>query len=279
MTERLEFYTECVGRFVSGDIINKRTKDHEGRPIPEDKQRFEFGVAFDKAQLWPMLTEQWYPWLATQLARDQNALNRLQQWFTTMSGFSMKVQDGDKPNDKGQINENTKGCFVIYFASSYAPKTVGPDLSEIDPTTVKRGYYVQVAGNIAPNEQPGDRAGIYLNCNVVRLIAEGDVIAGGVDPAAAFKGAAAPAQLPPGARPLGSSSPAAGQFGLPGVGVGAAPTPPAPPSAPGLPGVPAQPAAGGAAPSLPGVGGATGFPGNPPAHPGILNPPLPGTGQ
>jgi len=274
MSERFDFYTPVVGRFVNGSITEKRTKDSDGRAIEADAQRFEFGVAFEKAAIWPMLVEQWYPFLATALARDQNASQRMTNWFSTMSGYSMKVSDGDAPNRKGAVNEHTKGCFVIYFSSLFMPQTVGPDaaFTEIDAATIKRGFYVQVAGNIAPNGQPGDRAGIYVNANAVRLIAEGDEIRGGIDAASAFGGAAAPTALPPGAKPLGSTSGAGQAFGAPGL-----PGASAPASTPGLPGAsapaPAQTAPAGM-PGLPGVAPQTASAGSPPAgvvpHTGIL---------
>lgn len=266
MSDRLEFFTPVVGRFVNGSITEKRTKDSDNRDIPVDKQRYEFGVAFEKAAIWPMLTEQWYPFLGTALARDQNALQRMTNWFSTMQGFSMKVSDGDTPNARGAVNEHTKGCFVIYFSSMYPPKAVGPDpmFSEIDPAMIKRGFYVQVAGNIGSNEQPGDRAGIYVNGNVMRLIAEGDEIRGGVDAAAAFGGSAAPTALPPGARPLGSTS-----------GMGAAFGGGAPAGLPGLPGGAPAPVQTGPAvmPGIPGAAPTTASAGNPPGvvpHTGIL---------
>jgi Protein of unknown function (DUF2815) len=267
MAERLEFFTPVVGRFVSGSITEKRTKDQDNREIAPDDQRFEFGVAFERTSIWPMLIEQWYPYLASQLARDPNGMQRLQGWFTTMSGFSMKVADGDKPSSKGVVNEHTKGCFVIYVSSSYPPKAVGPDaaFTEIDPAAIKRGFYVQIAGNIAPNMQPGDRAGVYVNCNVVRLIAEGDEIKGGVDAATAFGGTAAPMALPPGARALGSASGGAAAFGgapgLPPAGV-PAPAATAPVGLPGLPGVGAAPST--VSPINPHTGILTGPPGLPP---------------
>lgn len=272
MAERLEFFTPVVGRFVNGSITEKRTKDNEGRPIPDDKQRFEFGVAFEKAAIWPMLSEQWYPFLASELARDQNALSRMTNWFSTMNGFSMKVSDGDAPNSRGAHNEHTKGCFVLYFSSMYAPKAVGPDalFTEIDPALVKRGFYVQVAGNLGSNEQPGDRAGIYLNGNVVRLIAEGDEIRGGIDAASAFGGAAAPTALPAGARPLGSASGNGAAFGaaptgMPGVGNAASAPAPAQTTPVGMPGML------GAAPQTASVGSTvphTGILAGPPGMPG-----------
>lgn len=265
MAERLEFFTPVVGRFVNGSITEKRTKDNDNRPLPEDKQRFEFGVAFEKTAIWPMLAEQWYPWLASDLSRDQNALTRMTNWFSTMSGFSMKVADGDAPNARGAVNEHTKGCYVLYFSSMFAPKAVGADpaFTEIDPAIVKRGFYVQVAGNIGSNGQPGDRAGIFLNGNVVRLIAEGDEIRGGIDAAAAFGGVAAPTALPPGARPLGSTSGHGAAFGAPGNAPAPAPAPAqtAPAGMPGMPG--AAPSTASAGSTVPHTGILQGPPGLP----------------
>lgn len=276
MSERLDFFTPVVGRFVNGSITEKRTKDSDNREIPADKQRYEFGVAFEKAAIWPMLTEQWYPFLAGAMARDQNALTRMTNWFSTMQGFSMKVSDGDKPNSQGAFNEHTKGCFVVYFSSMYPPKAVGPDpaFTEIDPAIIKRGFYVQVAGNIGSNDQPGDRAGIYVNGNVMRLIAEGDEIRGGIDAASAFGGAAAPTALPPGARPLGSTSGMGAAFGagapagLPGMpGVAPAPVQTAPAAMPGgLPGVAPTTASAGNV-GAPGVVPHTGILAGPPSFP------------
>lgn len=269
MSERLNIVTP-VGRFVSGDLQNKRSKDNKNRPIPEDKQRFEFGVAFPKADLWSLLTEQMYPWIAARATTDRNAAQRLQNWFQTFSGFSMKVQDGDKPNEKGQVNENTAGHFVMYFSSSFPPNTVDPSNNDIDPSLIKRGYYVQIAGTVAPNGtqgavfQTGEDAGIFLSGNFVRLIAEGDEIRTGMSAEDAFGGASAPTALPPGARPLGTTSGAAGAFG--GAGN--------PPSLPGAP-VPAQTGHAAPPPALPGgpVLPGTAFPGNaaPPYH-GIMQP-------
>lgn len=274
MEDRLDFFTPVVGRFVNGSITEKRTKDNDNRDIPADKQRFEFGVAFEKAAIWPMLVEQWYPFLATALHNDHNALSRMTNWFSTMQGFSMKVADGDAANSRGQLNEHTRGCFVIYFSSLYAPKAVGPDpmFTEIDPAMIKRGFYVQIAGNIGSNGQPGDRAGIYVNGNIMRLIAEGDEIRGGIDAATAFGGAAAPTALPPGARPLGSTSgmgaafgaaPAAGFPAMPGVAPAPAQT--APVAMPGMPGVAPATAYAGSAPNVaPHTGILAGPPGLPP---------------
>lgn len=283
MSDTLDFFTPCVGRFVSGSITEKRTKDSDNRPIAPDDQRFEWGVAFQKADLWPMLTEQWYPFLAQQLSADQNALTRMSNWFSTLNGFSMKVIDGDKPKRDGSVNENTKGCFVMYFSGNYAPKAVGndPAFTEIDPNVIKRGYFVQMAGNIKPNRQPGDRAGVYLNGSVMRLIAEGEEIRGGVDAASAFGGTAAPTALPPGAVPLGTHSGAGAAFGAAPAGMPGTPAPAGMPGAPvGNPAPAPAPAqtAPAAMPGMPGAAPQTAFAGSQvQPHTAILSgpPPLP----
>lgn len=284
MSEPLQFFTPVVGRLTHGSVTEKRTKDQDNRPIPEDSQRFEIGVAFEKQAIWPFLTETFYPYLATALSRDPNAMQRMQHWFSNLDGFSMKVTDGDKPNSKGQVNDNTKGCFVFWFSAIELKCVAGPSadaLVEIDPHEVKRGYYVQVSGNIKPNEQPGDRAGIYLNGNVVWLRAEGEVIAGGVDPSTAFAGAA-PAALPSGAQAYDPSKGAAGSFGAtPPAGMpgGASPTQP-PAGMPGTAPVPGQAAPAG----MPGQGGmpgaapgGTASPSEPQTtpHPGFMSGPPP----
>lgn len=249
MADPLHFYTPMIGRFVSGSLTEKRSKDGEGRPIAPDNQRFEFGIAFDKQQAWAFLGEKFYPYLASALSVDQNGLQRMSNWFQNPAAkgiFSMKITDGDAPNQKGHVSDHTKGMFVFWF-SAIDLKTVDPNNLDLSPDMIKRGWFVQVAGSIKPNEQQGDRAGIYMNGNIVRLVAEGDVIVGGIDPTEAFGGttAATPAALPPGARPLGSSSgvaagfaPAGGSMAPVGQFAGAPPagipiaSPGSPPAAP-----------------------------------------------
>ena len=48
MANKHDFFTNSVGRFVSGSMTEKRAKDNDGRAIDPDDQRFEFGVAFRK---------------------------------------------------------------------------------------------------------------------------------------------------------------------------------------------------------------------------------------
>ena len=102
MSEPLQFFTPIVGRMTHGSVVEKRTKDQDNRLIDPDKQRFEIGVAFDKQALWPWLTETVYPYLSSALSQDRNAMQRMQNWFSTFQGFSMKITDGDAPNSRGQ---------------------------------------------------------------------------------------------------------------------------------------------------------------------------------
>lgn len=213
MAEPLNFFTP-IGRFISGSLVERRSKDGDNRPIPENERRYEFGVAIEKEVAWKLLAEEFHPYLMSALSSDRNALDRVQRWYQSPGSkgiFSMKISDGDLPNAKGVVNQNSTGCFVFWF-NALDMCTVDPNRIEINPDMVKCGYYVQVAGNIKSNNQPGDRAGIYLNGNIVRLMGEGDLITIGPDPDTAF-GDSDPTNVPAGMRALGSSGPAAGTFG------------------------------------------------------------------
>ena len=274
-TEPHHFFTPVVGRFVSGDHLNKRTKDNDNRPIEPDKQRIEVGVAFEKQTIWPFISGDLYQYLTAAYSGNADATARLTNWFSTMSGFSMKITDGDKPNSKGQVNENTKGHFVFWFQCmdlSFVGGQSADALVEIDGNQIKRGDYVQVAGSMKPNMQPGDRVGAYLNGYTMWKRADGAPIAGGVDPTAAFGAGGAAAPLPTGATPYDPSAGAGAAFGAPGMPQQSAPA--QPPAAPaGMPGMPGATAPAPAAPQTASPGSAA-----PAPHPGILTPPpLPGT--
>jgi hypothetical protein len=281
MAERMDFTTP-VGRFVSGSLTEKRKTDNQNRPIEPEKQRYEFGLAIEK-------TEPSLPALFQQIAAHAKAgyqaqphiAQRIDTWFQTLSGFSMKISDGDAPNQRGQVNENTKGCFVLWFSTSIEIKTCGPDNIQIDPSAIKRGWYIDVYGSCAINGLQDNNAGMYMNPEWVRLIGEGDEIVGGIDAATAFGAPAAPAALPPGARPVGSVPPApvgAPGGGMPGAVQQAMPGAPAavPMPAP-VPAATVPAAMPGAVPTQPPAQPQTASPGEThPPHPGILGAGLPG---
>lgn len=249
-----------VGRFVSGSLTDKRDTDMDDRPIPADKQQFEIGIAFRKDD--PKLPQIFqgiaaHAW--QEFARDPNAQQKIgtaAQYFPAhpqaLDGFSWKISDGDKPNRKGQVSEHTRGHYVFYFKSSYAIKCANQQNAEIPADQIKRGYFVDVSFTTAGNGEQGDRAGMYLNPEFVRLIAYGEEIRGGVSAAEAFANAPVPSQLPPGASAMPvAGNPAALPAGAPAGGM---PT--------GMPGLPQ----GQGAPGFPMNGAPTGMPASmPPA--------------
>lgn len=209
-----------VGRFVSGSITEKRTTGHDGKPLAEDKQRFEFGVAVDKnAPELPAIFGQLQAVAMEKHAGYPSVTN------FSLQGYSWKISDGDKPNAQGQVNSDTAGHFVFWFSSSYPVRTCDQNNTQCDPNMIKRGFYVDVVFNAKNNEATGTQAGIYLNPEWLRFIAYGQEIVSGRSAAAAF-GAPAPTTLPAGA----SATPLAGQ-----AAPGMAPAPAAAPVAQAVP--------------------------------------------
>jgi len=263
MTDKLQFYTP-VGRFVSGSMTEKRDKDIQNRPLDPDKQRYEFGLAIrkDDPGLMPLLT-QINQYALGAYAHAPAVQHRINGWMQTMSGFSMKISDGDKPNAKGHVNQNTAGHFVFWFSTALDIKACDTANQEIDLQSVKRGYHVIVSGTCVVNGLLDDNAGIYMNPSWVMLHSEGDEIQGGISAEDAFAGMTVPTTLPPGARPLGSNA------GVPG-GM----TPGANPTMPGAvtsPPTSAPPVTGGALPDVATPGTTTASPGEThPPHPDIL---------
>lgn len=280
-TPSLEFTTP-IGRFVQGDLFKGSDKDRKGNPYiiqtgPKKGQpttRHFFAVAFAKTdqafmQLWQQLAalaRQGYP-----------------QYFDgngncTHPRFAWKIVDGDGVDDEGKPNsakEGFAGHWVMKFSGSFAPKVFhagkyDPMQQVQDPNQVKRGWFVRVAGNAAPNigsEVPG----LYMNASLVSIEAAGPEITSGPDANAAFAQPAGP--LPAGATAVPMSVPqgAPGMpnmaaMGMPGVAPsaqpanpmgGAMPQPiipaaniPVPGAAPAMPGMMSGPASS-AAPALP----------------------------
>lgn len=224
MGNQLNFFTNSVHRLVSGSLTDRVTKDRNNNnaPIPEDKQRYEFGVAMRKDDPdTTRLINEIHTFLSQEWANDAGKIAALNNyWASGCDGISLKIKDGDQPNSKGKFNDNTKGCFVFYFSNwgGEPPRCVDPHNQDIPGDAVKRGYYVQIAGTIKDNGEVYstnprmNRCGAYLDSNVVRLVAEGEVITGGIDAETAFGGTtAANLTLPAGAKPLGSGA------GIPGM--------------------------------------------------------------
>lgn len=203
-----------VARLVSGSLTEKRATDYQGKPIAEDNQRYQYGVAIRKddpginACLQSVMQTVWSDF--AQSPQTQAIISQFN--LAKNSGFSWKIKDGDTPNNDGKINPNTKGCYVIYFSTSYMTKTCDQNNRELDANNFYCGCFVQVAFTAVGNGKTDNTAGAYMNPQVVRFIAHGEKIVGGIDAETAFAGVAVPTLLPPGA----SLTPVA-TGGMPGV--------------------------------------------------------------
>jgi hypothetical protein len=281
------------GRFVSGSLTEKVTTDMDRKPIEPEKQSYDFGMAFDKidpttGQPGAIVTtlNEILQFAAAGYQQHPGIVARINAYFQTFSGFSMKVSDGDKPSARtNEVNPNFAGKYILWFSTMLDVKTCDINNSPIDSASVKRGWFCDMTASVAINGRTDHNAGIYLNPEWIRLVAEGDEIVGGRSADSAFNGtAAAPAALPPGARPLGSTP--ATPAGLPGAGqapatpaglstAGNAPQPVM--TAPAAPSV--APVVGHGVPTSGAVG--TGVPGiaspteQHPPHPGIMTTPAP----
>lgn len=226
MGNRSDNMVTPVGRFVSGSITQKQTTGYQNKPIPEEKQMYEFGVAISKQDpgVVPML-QQIAAHAFASYANAPHIQQLIQQMDFGVRGFSWKIADGDKPNKKGQTNPNTVGHWVIYFSSMYIEFC---DQNNVDmpAENIKRGSFVMVSFTVATNDAVDDQAGIYVNPQIVKFVAFGDEIRGGISADDAFGDSPIPQQLPAGASltPVGTAmntgqvgfqqpaqSPAAGQ--------------------------------------------------------------------
>lgn len=234
------------GRVVQGSLFELQTKDQQGRE--REKPNIFFAVAVPKtdpevAAVLSIINQTAYtyyqniPHIKEQLLQGLNAPN-----------FAWKVDDGDSTKNAGR--EGFAGCWIFRFSTSIFPvRTADSQNNPIDPSMIKRGYYVDVGGNCAANELTDKNAGVYLNPNAVRLLGYGKEISEGPTAAQVFAGRAAvlPAgasALPvatgtPGGAPAPMTQPAAPGTppagGFPGIGAPASPPPPAGPVAPPAP--------------------------------------------
>lgn len=234
------------GRWVSGDIYEKQTKDDAG-PIAPEKQRVNFGYAIPKAGTTDWKTQT--PW------GQQIAAAAAADWPNGESAhdaFSFKVKDGDstkraKPNSKAAAeHEGWPGCWVAFFSSKYAAPIVNGDGTENFALRankeIKKGDVIQVYGSCkGTNDRPAN-PGCYLNHDVIAFREKGKEIfsANHPDPTKLGFGGApvqAAAVTSPAANPIAAVANATAQTAVvPHTAFltpGAAPTvPTAPPVAP-----------------------------------------------
>jgi hypothetical protein len=232
MTTRINITTP-VGRLVGGSVYEPQTTDYLGKPLmAKDKVTprvdYSFGVAIPKtagATHWSQ--EAWgAPIWALANAEFKNG-------ETQRPDFSSKIIDGDStiPNKRGKKpadNEGYKGHWVIWFSGGYAPKIYNADGSQqiLEPNAIKRGYYVQVFGNVSDNK-PSESAGLYVNHTYVALTAYGEEISSAPDVSAAGfgQGVALPAGASNVPAPAFTPAPPAANVPPPPAPVAVAPNP------------------------------------------------------
>jgi len=274
-----------VGRLVQGDCFEGQTKDAEGNPLvikngPNAGQpRVDYFMAIAIAKTDATYNDLW-------AIIHNEARTSFPSLFDANGGcispkFAFKVTDGDSqvPNTKGTKpcdREGFPGHWVLNFSGGYAPKCYilenGAHKLITDPSMIKRGYYIRIAGSVKGNgsqQQPG----IFLNHSMVELVGYGEEIVTGPNADAVFGGAPA-AALPAGASatPL---APAAAPA-MPGAAPTPAPMPGATPSpAPAAPAAPAPAAPAPAAPVQPAPDLLQPQPGQGPAAPAAPAPAAP----
>lgn len=256
-----------VGRVVWGKPGQTRDKDRSGKPLTtkDGKPRIEcaFGVAFEK-----LGTQAFWqtPWGAIiyQVGRASFP-HRFDANGHPIGKFSFKVVDGDStiPNENGTVpntQEGYAGHWVVTFKSSFVPKCYVNDGSpekpvwrEIDPSTIKTGDYIEIAGSVDSN---GDtqKPGVYVNHGLIAHAGTGKEIVSGPDVGAVGFGKgpkpAGMGALPTGGAALPGSSPTpAPAAGLPAVGAAPGAAPAASQQPLPLPTPTATPAAGAPAPT------------------------------
>jgi hypothetical protein len=214
---KFEFTTPC-SRLVAGDAMKKHPSMDDngaqrliktGQNAGQPREDFYVGIAVPKTQAdWK--NEPWgrvivqaavaaFPHLV-----DANGNNT-----NPNMPVAMKVIDGDSPhpNKAGSIpnqKEGYPGHWIINAASAGSPAR----LYEFDhqakvakPLTagkeIKRGYFVQLNAEVTSNNST-QQPGVYVNPNMICLIAFGDEIYSGPDVDSAGFGVDA-TQLPQGA--------------------------------------------------------------------------------
>lgn len=249
MSKTREAFTTPVGRLVQGDAFVPQTKDQQGNlrvvksgpNVGHPAPQFFVSVAF------PKIGPNGAPnaeFEAFRVMLDRVARAEWPGLFPNPAGpcvnplFTMKIKDGDGIDRNGKSNatkEGFAGHWVVSFASAYAPKVVRPTSPGVwetitDHATIKRGYFVRIAGSATGNDSP-QTPGIYVNLDMIELVAYGAEIISGPDAATAF---AAPAALPAGASamPLAASPAMPPVSALPGGVSAPPPTPAAPPVQP-----------------------------------------------
>lgn len=230
--QKLDFTTP-VSRLVGGSIYEPKTTDHEGKPmvVKSGPNAGQPRVSYDFAIAVPKVAGQTH-WSQHAFFSPVWAFGHAAypQGQAQIASFAWKVIDGDStvPNKSLKRpcdNEGYPGHWVVWFSSGTAPTVWNSDGTAqiLEAGAVKNGFFVQVQGNVAPNNSE-QSPGLYWNHFRLALAAYGPEISYG--PSVGEAGFGQGVQLPPGA----STAPVAAAF-----------SPAPPPPVPGAPLVPPPP--------------------------------------
>lgn len=204
-----------VGRLVMGSLTEQVKKDHLNRPLSEDKYHYFIAIAVPKTE--PKVNEvlnNIYNFALAGYANHPTVQARIQQGFVHGNTFKWKIEDGDTEH-RGK--EACAGSWIFKCRSNFPIVTCDNTNKQIDPQTIKRGYYVDIGLSIKTNGVTDEQAGIYLNPICVRLIGYGEEIFMGPSPSE-IMGEAPPLPAGATATPIASSNVATP--GLPAMGNG-----------------------------------------------------------
>lgn len=206
----MDFITP-IGRLVQGDAFVGSDTDQQGKPLViktgpnagKPTKKFYQAIAFKKDdQAFLALFGQ-----IVDVAKQGYPQHFNAQGQCTHPRMTYKVVDGDGVDQNGQPNnakEGFAGHWILKCSSTYAPKCFeagkyDPSQQLTDPTRIKRGYYVRVAGTMAANIG-SDVPGVYINANMIELAGYGPEISSGPQASAVF------GAVPLGALPAGASA-------------------------------------------------------------------------
>lgn len=250
MSEYLYLVTP-LGRLTRGSLTERAKTDYDGNPYADGEGPFELGLAIRKDD--PATAEflgKLYQKAVTDAPNLKAKIDAEWQSGFTAGAFRFKIRDGDKPNQKGQQNQNTIGHYVLNLSTSLPIKftytdqyglkltdVMGvaiPPRTEISPDKIKIGDFAHVAISTKYNGKFDHTAGLYLSQGAVMLAGYGEAISGGLSLDDAFASVPQAAAPLPGMNVTGASlpnaAPAAATTGMPLPGGS-----PAPAGAPTLP--------------------------------------------
>ena len=246
-------------RLIMGSLHKGNDKDDKGNPLVVKKgankgaprTEYFFGVALPKGR-----EAHWNqtPWGQMVWAVGAAAFPSVYQGRS----FAWKIEDGDstEPNKKGRQpceREGAPGHWIVKFSSGFPPtahQQTRPGLfQDVAAEAIKLGYWIQVAGNVASNNET-ESPGVYVNHSKVLFVRADAEIVVGLDAASVFGGAAISEPLPGvTALPAGFAMPSP-TFIKPNPAILALPA---------LPAMPPAPAANPPEPALTAKGLASGF--------------------